>query len=84
MSFLDRSPSLESIASSALSTSDEDFSLDPMPIDPTCTTGPVQHPTTSERCSNEGVAIEAKSPAYSEHARFFLPAENIFFVVCIS
>ncbi|KZP33825.1 hypothetical protein FIBSPDRAFT_1035808 [Athelia psychrophila] len=81
MSSIDRSPSLESIASSALSISDEDFKLDPMPIDPTCTISPVQHPTTSERCSNEGVVVEAEGPVYSEHARFFLPTENIFFVV---
>ncbi|KZP33829.1 hypothetical protein FIBSPDRAFT_1035811 [Athelia psychrophila] len=64
------SPSLESIASSASSLPiiDEDFKLDPVSIDPTCTISPVQHPATER-------------PAYSEHARFFLPAENIFFVV---
>lgn len=99
------SPSLESVASSALSSSDEEFKLDPMPMQfgSTCTINIIEGPTTSERvehrCSNEGGELELlqqqdmemkevnalrviESPGYSEHDRFFLPAQNIFFLVC--
>ncbi|KZP33846.1 hypothetical protein FIBSPDRAFT_1035822 [Athelia psychrophila] len=98
-----RSPSLVSIASSNLLTSDEDFNLDSLPLEAVVR---IERPTMSEPVEDARnlVQIEmahedwAKFQAWEQHrnvpvstcsapiaiekhARFFLPTENIFFLV---
>ncbi|KZP11512.1 RHD3-domain-containing protein [Athelia psychrophila] len=104
MSFYPPSPSLESIASSALTTSDEDFNLDPMVFDSIVHT---ERPTMPEpvedardhvqiRTSREDwmrfqareqqryipeVTSSSAPEEIDKHARFFLPAGNIYFSI---
>ncbi|KZP11510.1 RHD3-domain-containing protein [Athelia psychrophila] len=103
MSFYPPSPSLESIASSALTTSDEDFNLDPIAFDSIVHT---ERPTMPEPVEDvrDRVHIHTSHEDWirfqpgeqqryildsapeatdvdTRHARFFIPAGNIYFSI---
>lgn len=111
MSSFDRSPTIESIDSSALSGSDEDFKLESAPlVCDECPQPQNARPMGSNHgCGQANVTVDEweefnkwkqqrdglqitsipieRDPVfpksqYTEHAHFFLPAMNIFFLVC--